>query len=281
MAQIIHVDFTKARFTPEASKPTDVIDVVAVQQSNRKLKAGLIAPAAEEVKTELAREHAAEPIKSMDDIIRVSQFLIQQERYRDNMLFITGINFGLRVSDLRSLRFTQLITDDCTFRDRFALLEKKTKNTRRYQRNRYITINTAVVEAVTLYLEHTPGVRLSDYMFRSESNNGSSENKPLSKQAIDLMLKGVARDVGLGNRMATHTLRKTFAYHQMVMSGNDPRKLLLLQKMFGHSTAAQTLDYIGITSEEIDEAYRRLNLGSITQNYLANTEIGETAVAPA
>ena len=68
------------------------------------------------------------------------------------------------------------------------------------------------------------------------------------------MLKGIARDLGLGNRMATHSLRKTFAYHQMVMSGNDPRKLLLLQKMFGHSTAAQTLDYIGITSEEIDEA---------------------------
>ena len=93
-------------------------------------------------------------------------------------------------------------------------------------------------------------------MFRSQSNNGVNENKPISKQAVDSMLKGIARDLGLGNRMATHSLRKTFAYHQMVMSGNDPRKLLLLQKMFGHSTAAQTLDYIGITSEEIDETYR-------------------------
>ena len=61
--------------------------------------------------------------------------------------------------------------------------------------------------------------------------------------------------------VATHTLRKTFAYHQMVMSGNDPRKLLLLQKMFGHSTSAQTLDYIGITLEEIEKAYLELNLG--------------------
>ena len=75
--------------------------------------------------------------------------------------------------------------------------------------------------------------------------------------------------------MSTHTLRKTFAYHQMVMSGNDPRKLLLLQKMFGHSTAAQTLDYIGITSEEIDEAYRRLNLGSVSCNYLVDSDIVE------
>lgn len=267
MAQIINIDF--AHHSPE------VINVAAVKQSCRKLKSGLIAPATEAVHTELAAEHAAEPIKDMKDIIRISQFLISRQRYRDNMLFIVGINFGLRVSDLRTLRFTHLINDDCTFRDSFAILEKKTRNTRKYKKNRYITINTAVVEAVTLYLENTPNVRLDDYLFRSESNNGKNENSPLSKQAIDQMLKGVARDLGLGNRMATHSLRKTFAYHQMVMSGNDPRKLLLLQKMFGHSTSAQTLDYIGITGEEIEDAYRKLNLGSTTHNYLIDSDLQE------
>ena len=260
---------------PPVRETSDLINISTVQQSCRKLKAGLIAPATEEVHCELAEEHSAEPIKSMDDIIRISQFLIEKKRFRDNMLFIIGINFGLRVSDLRTLRFSHLINDDCTFRDRFPILEKKTKNTRKHQRNRYISIHTAVVEAVTLYLENTPGVHLSDYMFRSASNNGCNENKPISKQAVDAVLKGVAKDLGLGNRMATHSLRKTFAYHQMVMSGNDPRKLLLLQKMFGHSTAAQTLDYIGITSEEIDEAYRMLNLGSVQHNYLVDSDISE------
>ena len=260
---------------PPVRETSDLINISTVQQSCRKLKAGLIAPATEEVHCELAKEHSAEPIKSMDDIIRISQFLIEKKRFRDNMLFIIGINFGLRVSDLRTLRFSHLINDDCTFRDRFPILEKKTKNTRKHQRNRYISINTAVVEAVTLYLENTPGVHLSDYMFRSASNNGCNENKPISKQAVDAVLKGVAKDLGLGNRMATHSLRKTFAYHQMVMSGNDPRKLLLLQKMFGHSTAAQTLDYIGITSEEIDEASRMLNLGSVQHNYLVDSDISE------
>ena len=260
---------------PPVRETSDLINISTVQQSCRKLKAGLIAPATEEVHCELAKEHSAEPIKNMDDIIRISQFLIEKKRFRDNMLFIVGINFGLRVSDLRTFRFSHLINDDCTFRDRFPILEKKTKNTRKHQRNRYISINTAVVEAVTLYLENTPGVHLSDYMFRSASNNGCNENKPISKQAVDAVLKGVAKDLGLGNRMATHSLRKTFAYHQMVMSGNDPRKLLLLQKMFGHSTAAQTLDYIGITSEEIDEAYRMLNLGSVQHNYLVDSDISE------
>lgn len=264
------------QFPIQQAVPSDEINLAAIQQSARKLRAGLIAPADQDVQVEYAPEHSAEPIKSMDDIIRISRYLISNKRYRDNMLFIVGINFGLRISDLRMLRFCQLINDDCTFRDKFPVFEKKTRNTRKVKRNRYITINTAVVEAVTLYLEHTPGVKLSDYMFESISSNYLGKGKPITRQGVDLMLKGLARDLGLGIRLATHSLRKTFAYHQMVMSGNDPRKLLLLQKMFGHSTAAQTLDYIGITSEEIDEAYRALNLGSVWSNYLVNSGIIET-----
>lgn len=262
--------------TRETGKET-TIDIRSIQASARKLKDGLISPAAEDTTCELASEHAAEPIKSMDDIIRVSKYLTENGRYRDNMLFIVGINFGLRVSDLRMLRFSHLINEQCVFKDSFAILEKKTKNTRKTKRNRYITINTAVVEAVTLYLENTPGVKLSDYLFRAETPNRSGDNTPLHRSSIDNILKGIAKDLNLSNKMSTHSLRKTFAYHQMVMSGNDPRKLLLLQKMFGHSTSAQTLDYIGITGEEIDEAYRKLNLGSTTCNYLVDSNLVESA----
>lgn len=251
-----------------------VIDTRALRSNNRKLSAGLIAPPTEEVVLELANEHAAEPIKSMDDILRISEYLISNGRYRDNMLFILGINFGLRISDLLQLRFTHLITDGFVFRENFAILEKKTKNTRRVRKNRYITINDAVIDAVTLYLENTPNVKLSDFLFRSESNR-STTNVPMHRNSVDRILKGIAEDLGLTNKMSTHSLRKTFAYHQMVMSNNDPRKLLLLQKMFNHSSAAQTLDYIGITGEEIEEAYRQLNLGSRTGSYLVDSTIFE------
>lgn len=265
MAQIIQFN----------TEPQTLINVGKIQQSCRKLQAGLIAPASESVSYDIADEHAADPIKSMDDILRISQFLISQERYRDNMLFIVGINFGLRVSDLRVLRFSHIINSNSEFKDSFPVLEKKTRNTRKQKRNRYVSINTAVIEAVTLYLENTPGVSLSDYMFRSESNRGSNQNQPIHRSTVDRILKNVKEELGLDIHMSTHTLRKTFGYHQMVMSGNDPRKLLLLQKIFGHSTSAQTLEYIGITSEEIDEAYRNLNLGSTNSNYLVNSTVFE------
>lgn len=251
------------------------INIDELKKNSLKLDAGLIAPAKEDTYCELAPEHAAEPIKSMDDIFRISRFLIENGRYRDNMLFIVGINFGLRASDLRMLRFSNLINPNLTFKESFAVFEKKTRNTRKRKKNRYITINHAVIEAITLYLENTPGVSLSDYMFRSESNRGCNVNNPLSIQSIDRILKGIAKDLDLNVKMSTHTLRKTFCYHQMVMSHNDSRKLLLLQKMLNHSSPAQTLDYIGITAEEIDEAYKQLNLGSETHNYLVDSNIIE------
>lgn len=253
----------------------NIIDVSVLRVNTRKLSSSMIAPPVEEVKNDVVQEHSAEPIKKMEDINRISEYLIQNERYRDNMLFIVGINFGLRVSDLRELRFSDIINLNLTFKDSFPVFEKKTRNTRKRKKNRYITINDAVVESVTLYLQNTPNVKMSDYMFRSESNRGGNQNVPLSNKSIDRILKGIAYDLDLTFRMSTHTLRKTFCYHQMLMSNNDPRKLMLLQKMMNHASPAQTLDYIGLTYEEMQEAYRELNLGSTTRNYMVNTKIYE------
>lgn len=274
MGNIISINFNDLKNCNEQK----FIDHQKIESSRRRLEYGVIQPAEEQVQIEIANEHTSEPIKSLDDINRISRYLIDNGRYRDNMLFIVGINFGLRISDLLQLRFTQLINDDFSFKTTFPILEKKTRNTRKVQRNRYISINDAVMDAVTLYLKHTH-CKLDDYLFRSESNRGSNQNKPMTRMSADRILKGIANDLSLENKMATHSLRKTFAYHQMVMSNNDPRKLLLLQKMFGHSSAAQTLDYIGITSEEIEDAYMKLNLGS-QKHYLIDSRIEEGTLLP-
>lgn len=264
MAEIISI---------ETLVPAHEINVTRIK---RKVNPDTLQPSTEETTVEIASEHTAEPIKSTETIKQISQYLIEHERYRDNMLFIVGINFGLRVSDLLQLRYFMLIDNDYTFRNSFPILEKKTKNTRKVKKNRYITINDAVIEAVTLYLEHNH-CKMDDYLFRSESNRGGNLNKPMSRISVDRILKGIAEEVGLTEKISTHTLRKTFGYHQMVMSGNDPRKLLLLQKIFGHSSAAQTLAYIGITQEEISDAYNQMNLGG-RNVYTTYNRIGESQV---
>lgn len=255
MAEIIQVDFTTGRRMATTETPSMGMPI------RRTLSAEQLSPAESCVQSELAEDHAADPIKNVEDIERLSQHLISQNRYRDNMLFIVGINLGLRVSDLVTLRFSDLIDESYAFKTTFPVLEKKTKNTRKAKRNRYLTINEAIMDAVELYLSHHPA-KLDDYMFKSESNRGGNQNRPLATYSVERILKKAASEIGLECHVATHTLRKTFGYHQMAMGGNDPRRLLLLQKIFGHSSVAQTLEYIGITDEEIEDAYRGLNLGS-------------------
>lgn len=240
-----------------------------------KLDATLIQPTTEQFCSEVVSDHAAVPIKNMEDIYRISDFLIENKRYRDNMLFIVGINFGLRCSDLRMLKFGDIINPNLTFKETFPVFEKKTRNTRKKKKNRYITINNAVVEAVTLYLKNTPGVTLSDYMFKSISNNGANENTPITIQSINSILRGIVKELGLNIKISSHTLRKTFCYWMMMQGNNNQRRLLLLQKMLNHSTPAQTLDYIGLTSEEISEAYKQLNIGGRHRASLVDSNIVE------
>ena len=116
-------------------------------------------------------------------------------------------------------------------------------------------------------------------MFRSVSNRGYNVNEPLSVKSIDRILKGIANELGLSVKMSTHTLRKTFCYWMMVYGHNDSRRLLLLQKMLNHSSPAQTLDYIGLTGEEISKAYNELNLGERNDKmFLVDSNIYEREV---
>ena len=244
-------------------------------RTSRSLRFASIAPADAVAPRELADDRAATPIKSIDDIQRISDFFISQERWRDNMLFIVGINFGLRVSDLLTLRFSDLIDDSYSFKRTFPILEQKTKATRSVKKNRYITINLAVMDAVELFLAKTPFIKLSDYMFRSAKNVKAGVNEPMHRNTVEKILKEVGEELHIDAHMSTHVLRKTFGYHQMMESGNSQRKLLLLQKIFGHSSAAITLEYIGITNEEIVEAYEGLNLGSKQHHYIVDSDIVE------
>ena len=261
MDNILHIDFA-----PPSSNSLPIY-----------IDPSLLAPAVENTDYELAADHTCDPIKRVEDIERMSKWYIDHKRYRDNMLFILGINFGLRISDLLTLRFSYLIDENLRFKKTFPILEKKTKNTRKVRRNRYVTINQAVVDAVTLYLTNTPNVCLSDYLFRSSHHACKDSNQPIRRYSAERILKEAADALQLDCHVATHTLRKTFGYHQMRMSGNDPRKLTLLQKIYGHSSAAQTLSYIGITSEEIEDAYTNLNLGLSDGPCLIDSDLVEDA----
>jgi integrase len=112
----------------------------------RGVSSDMIAPSKEYYEEPFCVDHTSEPIKNLSDILKVSRFLIENERWRDNMLFIVGINFGLRVSDLRQLRFSDLIDEDLKFKDTFPVFEIKTRNTRKRKKNRSLQARRACIK---------------------------------------------------------------------------------------------------------------------------------------
>ncbi|MFC2053007.1 tyrosine-type recombinase/integrase [Chloroflexota bacterium] len=93
-----------------------------------------------------------EPIRDRKKIAQIKNLLRGQNRYRDLLLFVVGINTALRISDLLKLRINQFIGEDGKIKNRFWIKEQK-----RGKRHE-ITINQSMKEALVEYLEAYPFV---------------------------------------------------------------------------------------------------------------------------
>lgn len=209
------------------------------------------------------KKEAAEPIKSLDDIQHISQYLIQNGRYRDNLLFVAGINFGLRCGDLLKLKVGHILTEDGTaYRDKIVIREQKTKKIREAY------LNDAICDAADLYFGSVGMVDLNDYLFKSQCNRVKSKGTPMTVRSVERLLKEIINDeCGLDVHASTHTLRKTFSYHILMNAPDRTRAVEFLMKILGHSSPSVTLAYAGITKEEIEQSYKNLNLAKDTATF--------------
>ena len=70
--------------------------------------------------------------------------------------------------------------------------------------------------------------------------------------SVHRLVKGWCRAINLRGNYGSHTLRKTFGYHQRVTFGTD---LPTLMEIFNHSTQKQTLSYLCVQAGEIKKVY--------------------------
>ena len=176
-----------------------------------------------------------QPIRNRRDINAMKKAL----RGRDLLLFVFGINSGLRISDILKLRVA-----DVRDRDSIVISEKKTGKAKRF------IFNDAIKQAVRQLVP--ADVPPNSFLFRSRKG----DNKPISRVTAYRVLNEAAKRVGIAEPIACHSLRKTFGYHAY-KNGTD---LALLQSIFNHSSQDVTLRYIGINQDRIDEVYANVNL---------------------
>jgi integrase len=149
---------------------------------------------------------------------------------RDYILFLIGINTGLRVGDLLRLK-----VKDVKRKKRVVIQEGKTKKPR--------TINLAnIYQEVQEYIQTVE--KDSEWLFPSRKGDKAISPTQAYRQ---LNIAGEMADIDEG--IGTHTMRKTFGYWFYKQS----KDVAKLQTILNHSHPEITLRYIGITEEEIEE----------------------------
>lgn len=176
---------------------------------------------------------------------------------RNKMLFIIGINIGVRASDLRLLTwdffFEKNLDGSLRFRKSYNLRPKKTQKTGKYV-NLYF--NDAVKKIISWYVSQYPIENINDYVFKSRKGDG-----PITVDSMWDIIKTTAKEAGIHQNIGSHSMRKTWSRRLYDNAKDKSQAVVLLQTILNHSSASVTLKYIGILNDEIEEAFDGMNLG--------------------
>lgn len=179
-----------------------------------------------------------EPIRELAAIAQIKAML--KTRPRDLCLLTFGINSAYRANELASLTYGQ--ARHLKVGDRLDV--KQSKNSR----YRAVTVNKALIKALAIWLPLHPDPRNHAPLFPSRTTGGK-----LTTGAIHNMVKHWCSEAGLHGNYGSHTLRKTFGYHQRKTFGMP---LVLITRAFGHASEIETMDYLCIQPEEIEDLYK-------------------------
>lgn len=181
------------------------------------------------------------PIENRDKVLEMLRYL-RAKSPRDALLFQTGVNTILRISDLLRLKGHYVAHPDNTIKKYIDIKEQKTGKHNR------IIITSTLAPVMKAYITRY-NVGQDDYLFyRIRSNKDI--NVPVTRDWASKVLCRAAKECGIEN-FNTQSMRKTHAYHVYMSSGKD---ISLVQSMLNHASPGTTLRYLGITQRKMDEA---------------------------
>jgi len=190
----------------------------------------------------------AQPIRDktkVQELIRILEKDTTRTGKQKYLLFMTGIYTGRRISDIVRLR-----VGDVRGRESIVIVEKKT------QKETEIFLPDKLQQAYKALLMNMGD---DEYIFKSDKRGRiSHDEKPITTRPAYNYMKDIekaGRFNGTDVHVSTHTMRKTFGYHYYKMT----KDIATLMGLFNHSSAATTLIYIGIASDEKKAAAKKVN----------------------
>ncbi len=167
-----------------------------------------------------------------------------KKRIRDNAIIQILYGSWLRVSELCNLKLTDIQVDS----NQFSVVGKGRKL-------RAVFMTKSALEALQAWL----AIRIweGEYIFSGISNNQKSfaGNKPLSRNAIEDMVRHYAKLQSIDKKVTPHTLRHSFAT-TLIKKGADIRSV---QTLLGHSSITTTQIYTHVDDKYLKGIHDLMN----------------------
>ena len=102
-----------------------------------------------------------------------------------------------------------------------------------------------IAEALTYLLDNLGRIPAADEpIFRNPRSK-----EAFSREHMSRIVKFEAAKVGIKDPIGMHSLRKTWGYHAAI---TFDQPITVIQGAFNHASQKQTMDYIGVTDDDID-----------------------------
>ena len=169
---------------------------------------------------------------------------------RNRGLFMLGVSTGGRISELLSLTVGDVYQNQKPVTD--LLFDRSI--VKGSEISRAVPVNSdgrrAIEDLVAWHQEKYKTIAPSRPLFPSRNKSGSVA---MNRQTAHEMLKKAFTAAGLNGKLATHSLRKSFAQRVYEESSD----IYLVQELLGHRNVSTTQKYIGVnyaTARETVEA---------------------------
>ena len=175
---------------------------------------------------------AVDPIRKLKDIKAIAK--LTQDNPRDHLLFVMGVNNGIRIADLIKLKIKDV--RNLKVGHTLTITESKTG------KNNILVINKIVFKALKNYLDKIQPDD-EDYLFPSRKGNSH-----LQSQAVSKLVKKWTKAINLKGNFGCHSLRKAWGFIQRTQYGVG---FEIICKRYNHSSPAITMRYLGIQDKEV------------------------------
>ena len=169
---------------------------------------------------------------------------------RDFTLMFFGLYTGFRIAEILSIRVDDVYKNG-KIQDTVYL---KKSNTKGKKEGRVAILNDRCKEILETYiLEYRMDEKAEIYEGYHLFPSSHDPSKPLTTRRAGYILARVYRDNGLEGKLATHTLRKTFAHKAYEAVDHN---ILDVQQMLGHKSLDSTSCYLSANSEKISSTLK-------------------------